>query len=217
MNPLKYIKRLFASRTHILPIYSQQVAYLKQASSALAAMMNTMDVEEWKRLEKEVKLCETQGDAMLTEFYEEIYENIFTTLDRTDLQAVAVMIDEFLDGINDSAKSILLYMPERIDPQLAELSQYICDEADALKEIVLCLDDIKGKFSNLTMQCDRITELEHAADDSYEEYIGYMFRNEKNPVELMKYKNIAEMLESATDAAKKVSDYVRKMLLRYTE
>lgn len=217
MNFIKRFRGIFASKTHILPIYTQQVAYIKQASSALVRMTNTGDPGEWEKLEKEVKLCETQGDAMLTEFYEQLYEGLFTSLDRLDLQTIAMYIDEFLDNINDSAKSVLLYMPERIDPQLVELAQYIESEADALKEVVVCLDNVKANFSNLTLQCDRITELEHAADDAYEEYIGYVFHSEKNPIELMKYKNIAEMFEGTTDTAKKVSDYVRKMLLRYAE
>ncbi len=217
MKLIKRFRSLFASRTHILPIYTQQVAYIKQASSALVKMTATSGHDEWKRLEKEVKLCETQGDAMLTEFYEQLYERIFTPLDRIDLQAIAMYMDEFLDNINDSAKSILLYLPERIDPQLAELAQYIESEADALKDLVVCLENVKANFSSLTLVCDRITELEHAADDAYEEYIGHVFHNEKNPIELMKYKNIAEMFEDTTDAAKRVSDYVRKMLLRYAE
>ena len=67
------------------------------------------------------------------------------------------------------------------------------------------------------MQCDRITELEHAADDAYEEYIGFIFSKEQNAIELMKYKNIAETFEACTDAAKDVSDSVRKIIMRYTE
>ena len=179
--------------------------------------MKTDDITERKRLEKEVKMCEIQGDAMLTEFYEQLNDKFFSMLHSSDLQTVAMNIDNILDNINDSAKSVLLYIPERIDTQLVELAQYIESEADALKDLVVSLDNVKANFSNLTLQCDRITELEHAADDAYEEYIGYVFHNEKNPIELMKYKNIAEMFESTTDAAKKVSDYVRKMLLRYTE
>ena len=217
MKPIKKIRSLFASKTHILPIYTQQVAYIKQASSALVKLTETTSHEDWRKLEKEVKLCETQGDAMLTEFYEQLYEGIFTSLDRIDLQTIAMYIDEFLDNINDSAKSVLLYLPDRIDQQLAELAQYIESEAEALKDLVVCLDNVRANFSSLTLVCDRITELEHAADDAYEEYIGYVFHNEKNPIELMKYKNIAEMFENTTDAAKRVSDYVRKMLLRYAE
>ena len=65
------------------------------------------------------------------------------------------------------------------------------------------------------MQCDRITELEHAADDAFAEYIGFIFTKESNPIELIKYKNIVEAFEATTDAAKRVSDSVRKMIMRY--
>ena len=152
---------------------------------------------------------------MLTEFYEQLYEGIFTPIDRIDLQAIAMYIDEFLDNINDSAKSILRYMPQNIDIQLVELAEYICAEADALTLIVLSMDEMKKKFSEMTIQCDRITELEHAADETYEEYVGYIFQNETDAIELMKHKNIAEMLEATTDTAKVFSDHIRKLLLRY--
>ena len=217
MTFLRRFRRLISPRTHFQPIFSQQVAYIRQASKALLQMMRTEDISERKRLEKEVKMCEIQGDAMLTELYEDLYESIVSFMERDHLQTIAMYIDEFLDNINGSAKSILLYKPERIDPQLIELAQYIESEADALKEVITLLIDIKGNFSALTMQCERISELEHAADDSYEEYIGYIFQNEKNPIELMKYKNIAESLETTSDSAKKVSDHVRKILLSCTD
>jgi uncharacterized protein Yka (UPF0111/DUF47 family) len=69
----------------------------------------------------------------------------------------------------------------------------------------------------ITTQCDRVTELEHAADETFEDYISFIFKNEKDPIQLIKYKNIAEILESSTDAAKRVSDTVRKIIIRYQE
>ena len=191
MKFLRYFRRFSSSKTHFVPIFSRQAGYIKQASSALAAMMKTVDRAEWRRLEKEIKMCEVQGDAMLTEFYGELYENIITPIGRDHLQTIAMYIDDF--------------------------AQYIESEADALKEIISMFGDIKANFSALSLQCERISELEHAADDSYEEFIGDIFQNEKNPIELMKYKNIAENLETTSDAAKKVSDHVRTILLSYAE
>lgn len=208
-------KRLFSSNGHFLPIYIRQTAFALEASEALFAMMQTVDHSEWRKLEKEVKQCEVQGDAILSEFYEELYERVMSPMKRSDFQHMAMEMDEFIDCINGAAKSLLLYYPEKIDPQLVDLAQYIEDEARALKMAIPYLDDIVENFSAITLQCDRITELEHAADDAYEEYIGYIFREEKNPIELMKYKNIAEVFEAATDAAKKISDSIRNLLLRY--
>lgn len=217
MKIIKKFRRFLGRKQYHIPIFVQQATYLQQASSALCKMMEVKDVSTWKQLEREVKACEVQGDALLAEFYEDIYENIITTINRSEMQTIAVSIDEFLDGINDSAKSILLYHPERIDQQLDELAQYIHAEAAALKEIINEISDVKKNYSKIAVQCDRITELEHAADDAYEEYIAFIFKNEKNAIELIKYKNIAETLEATTDAAKRVSDNVRKIILRYIE
>lgn len=215
MNLFRRKRKSFLSKSHLLPIFAKQAVFVVDASAALYEMMKSSDSLEWKRLEKEVKQYEIQGDAILAEFYEEMYQRFIPMADRDDIQTIAMDIDIFLDQINGSAKSLLLYLPERIDQQLVDLAQYIRSEAEALLEIISLMSGVKDNFSAIAMQCDRITELEHAADDAYEDYIGEIFRNEKNAIELMKYKNIAEALEDATDAAKKVSDHIRKILLRY--
>lgn len=217
MRLIKILRGFTGRRNQYLPVFAQQATYLQMASDALYRMMDTTEASVWRGLEKEVKACEVQGDALLTEFHELLYENLMGPIGRDDMQTIAMSIDEFLDHINDSAKSILLYMPERIDSQVRDLAQYICAEADAIRTIMTFFGNLKKNYSQIAQQCDRITELEHAADDAFEEYIGFIFTNEKNPIELMKYKNISEALEATTDAAKRVSDNIRKVILRYAD
>ncbi len=217
MKLVKLLRRLAGQRQHYGPVFASQATYLQQASEALCRMTETTDRSQWKLLEKEIKACEVQGDAMLAEFHEQLYESIMTSVRRSDMQTVAMGNDAFLDRINSCAKCILLYMPARIDVQIRDLAQYINTQSDALKIIMGLMDSPKRNYSQIIMQCDRITELEHAADDAYAEYIGYVFTNEKNAIEVMKYKNMAEMFEGATDAAKDVSDNIRKIVLRYVE
>lgn len=212
-----FLKRFGSKNHHFLPVFAQQATYLQHASSALCEMTETMDPFKWRKLEREVKACEVQGDALLTEFYEMLYELFTRKVRRSDIQAVAMNIDEFLDNINDSAKSIPLYMPKRIDPQIIDLAQYINAEADAIKKLMPYFGDLRKNYAKIAVQCERITELEHAADDTFAEYIGYIFTHESDPIELMKYKNIAETFESATDAAKRVSDSIRKIIMRYQD
>ena len=180
-------------------------------------MTETMDPAKWRKLEREVKACEVQGDALLTEFHEMLYEIFTRKIRRSDIQNIAMNIDEFLDNINDSAKSIPLYLPKRIDSQIADLAQYINAQADAIKKLMSFFGDLRKNYAQIAVQCERITELEHAADDTFAEYIGYIFTHESDPIELMKYKNIAEAFESATDSAKRVSDSIRKMIMRYQD
>lgn len=217
MGIKRFFVHLLRKKPVFLPFFAQQGTYLLHASEALCQMTDTMEGAAWRRFEKEIKACEVQGDALLSEFNEMLREKIFLYLRRSDLQTIAMHIDEFLDTINDSAKTITLYMPQRIDPQICDLATYIRAEADALKKMLPYLGDVKRNFAQINLQCERITEIEHAADDVFAEYIGFIFTNDKDAIEIMKYKNIAEAFESATDAAKVVSDCVRKMILRYVE
>ena len=217
MKLVKIFRRLLGRKQQYIPVFIQQVTYIQQASQALCRMTETMEQAQWRLYEKEIKACEVQGDAMLTEFHEMLYESLMASLRRSDLQTIAMSIDDFLDHINDSAKAILLYKPERIDMQIKDLAQFINTEAEALRKMMELLSDPRKNYARIVMQCDRITELEHAGDDTFAEYIGYIFTNEDNAIEVMKYKNIAEAFESATDAAKAVSDIVRKIVLRYVE
>lgn len=216
MRIVKFFRRFVGHKMHHMPVFAQQATYLQQASAALCTMVESDDPSVWRRCEKEVKACEVQGDALLTEFHEQLYENIMSA-GRSDMQTIAMNMDEFLDCINDSAKSIMLYMPDKIDPPIRDLAQYIHAEADAIRKMVGYLEDMKGNYSSISLECERITELEHAADDAYMEYIGMIFTNEKDAIRLMKFKNIAETFEAATDAAKRLSDSVRKIVFRYVE
>lgn len=215
------IKTLFGNvierRKFYIPVFAQQATYLQHASGALCEMMETVDVSQWRKLEKEIKACEVQGDALLTELHEQLSEKFVLNLRKIDVQGIALHIDDLLDHINDAAKSIHLYNPDRIDPQLSDLAQYLHAQTDAIKKMMSYMGDMKGRYADLVMQCERVTELEHAADDAYEEYIGFIFKNEKDAIQVIKYKNIAETLEAATDAAKRVSDNVRKVIFKYME
>ena len=215
MKILRFFRRLTGRKPAYAPVMAQQSTYLLQAARALVAMTETEDHAQWRMCEKEVKACEVQGDALLADFQEQLYEDIMTPVTRGDFQTIAMEIDGFLDHINDSAKSILLYMPKRIDPHIRDIAQFIVAEAEAIRAMMPHMGDMKNNYSQIVMQCDRITELEHAADDSFAEYIGYIFTKETNAIELIKYKNIVEAFEATTDAAKRVSDTVRKMMMRY--
>ena len=217
MGISRLLGRFKARNQHFMAVFAQQATYLLHASSTLCDMTETVDPLQWKKMEKEIKACEVQGDALLTEFHEQLYEGLIRKIKRSDLQTVAMMIDAFLDRINDSAKSIPLYMPKRIDSQIVDLAQYINAAADSIKKLMVLFVDLKKNYSKIAVQCERITELEHAADDTFAEYIGYIFTNESDPIELMKYKNIAETFEAATDSAKSVSDTIRKMIMRYQD
>lgn len=205
MGLLKRFRMLFRGTRHdFVPILAQQTDFLCKTSSLLVEMFGTDDVELRSGMEKEIKSCEAQGDALLTEFHEMLSARPFIQVNILDLQAVAMAMDDCLDVIKDTSKAVLIYRPAKLDDQLKDLAQMAKSQSEVIHDTIPLLVDLQ-----------RVTELEHAADDAYEEYMGYIFGNEENTRELIKYKNLAEMLENATDAHKRISDNIRKLLLNY--
>lgn len=216
MGLLKRFRMLFRGTRHdFVPILAQQTDFLCKTSSLLVEMFGTDDVELRSGMEKEIKSCEAQGDALLTEFHEMLSARPFIQVNILDLQAVAMAMDDCLDVIKDTSKAVLIYRPAKLDDQLKDLAQMAKSQSEVIHDTIPLLVDLRRNLSAVSMACERVTELEHAADDAYEEYMGYIFGNEENTRELIKYKNLAEMLENATDAHKRISDNIRKLLLNY--
>ena len=215
MHLLRTLRHLFDGKHDLTPVFARQADLLCQSSDTLVRMLSTYDPEQWKVCQREIKSCETQGDALLQDFREQLSLRLLGSLNRTDLTTIAMSMDDSLDVIKDAAKAVQIYQPRKIDPQLQELAQLISSEAHALRDLLPMLWHIKEKATAISLQCDRVTEMEHAADDAYEEYIVYIFSKEEDLREMTKYKNLAELFEKATDSQKHVADCVRLMVLRF--
>lgn len=216
MSIFKKLKMYLHRAKHdFFSILAQQSDFISKSTALLVRMLDTSDADDWKRIEREIKSCEVQGDALLTEFHEMLSGRWLIKVNKLDLQAVSMAMDDCIDVIKDTAKAILIYHPERIDPQLKELAQIAKSQSGAIGLLVRQLSDIKKNLSAISTSCERVTELEHTADEAYEDYIGFIFRDVSDVRELIKYKNLSEMLENTTDAHKKISDNVRKLLLNY--
>ena len=216
MGLYKKIKMALRGGKHdYVPILIQQADFISKSSSLLSDMFSSSDRGLWVSAEREIKSCEVQGDALLSEFHEMLSGGLMMQVNKLDLQSVSMALDDCVDAIKDTAKAILIYQPERIDDQLVELSQIAKAQSATLQDLFPLLYNIKRNVSAISLCCDRVTELEHTADESYEEYIGFIFRNVDEVRELIKYKNLAEMLENTTDAHKKITDRVRNLLLNY--
>lgn len=216
MGLYKKIKMALRGGKHdYVPILIQQADFISKSSSLLSDMFSSSDRGLWVAYEREIKNCEVQGDALLSEFHEMLSGGFMMKVNKLDLQSVSMALDDCVDAIKDTAKAVLIYQPERIDDQLIELSQIAKSQSGALGDLFPLLYNIKRNVSAISLCCDRVTELEHTADEAYEEYIGFIFRNVDDVRELIKYKNLAEMLENTTDAHKKITDRVRNLLLNY--
>lgn len=217
MRITRSLQHFFRPKRDLIPIFVRQATYLCQSSDALCRMLETMEVPQWKMGFKEIRYLEHQGDALLQEFRDQLSGRPLRSSTRTDLTTIAMSLDDCLDVIKDASNALLIYDPHKIDSQLSDLAQLILSESRVLRDLVPQLINLRRNASSISRLCDRITELEHEADEAYEGYIGYIFTQEEDFREMTKYKNLAELFEKATDSGKHVADCIRIMLLRYSD
>ena len=196
------------------PTYSKQAETAQIAAKYLKELVKSDDPEERKLLTRMIKKQETTGDELLREFYVELNGAFITPFDREDMNALAMDLDTFLDFINHSAKTILMYNPKKIDKQIKEIIDNIHEDANLMMQIFGLLDDIGKNHQQIGELCQQVTQIEHVVDEIYGDYITYLFSNEKDEIELLKYKEIAQAVEDTTDRAKDVSSTVKCLIIK---
>ena len=188
------------------PLYIKQAEITEKAAGLLVELLKEDSYEKRKELGKEIKKNESEGDKVAYTIFDELYKTFVTPFDRADIQQLASRVETFLDFIHDAAK--------KIDKVWIEIGESILEDAKILSGIMKELEFLSGKSKFLMQKCERIKEIEHEVDDLYECYMSNLFEVEKNAIELIKYKNIVQNLEDATDKAKEIGDCVKTIIVK---
>ena len=123
-------------------------------------------------------------------------------------------LDTFLDFINHSAKTILMYNPKKIDKQIREIVDSIVEDANILIEVFKLLEELNSNQAKISELCTKVVNIEHLVDDIYGDYVSYLFSNEKDEIELLKYKEIAQAVEDTTDRGKDVASTIKCLIIK---
>ena len=194
--------------------------YIKQAETSVVAskylqeLVNTEDIEERKHISRLIKKQEVAGDELIHDFYIELGEAFVTPFDREDMNDIAMSLDTFLDFLNRSAKTIIMYEPEKIDDHIKDIIDALVEDSNLLVELFKLVENLKKNAANITEICRKIVHIEHEVDNIFGDYIIYLFSNVKDGIQLLKYKEIAQVVEDATDRCKDVSSTVMCGLLK---
>ena len=194
------------------PLYIQQAEDIEKASKLLRKMFVETDLGKLEALKKEVKAYETAGDEVLNTFYSQLYSTVITPFEREDVHELAEMMDNFLDRIDDSANIILTRRFLDIDDDLTTMADNIMFAAECLTNITKNLEFMTtGKGKDIARLCNEIKVIEHDSDEIYGKFINKLFTQNYSLVEIIKRKDLVQVLENTTNSAKYISDKIRSI------
>jgi uncharacterized protein Yka (UPF0111/DUF47 family) len=90
----------------------------------------------------------------------------------------------------------------------------IHEDASTIMNVFNMLDDLGKNHQQINDLCQKVTLIEHSVDDIYGDYISYLFENETDEIELLKYKEIAQVVEDTTDRAKEVTSTIKSLIIK---
>jgi predicted phosphate transport protein (TIGR00153 family) len=196
------------------PLYAKQAEYIEKAAKLLRQMINETDLAQLEALKKEIKACETGGDAVLDDFHNTLFSAVMTPFEREDVHELAELMDSFLDRIDDCGNIILTRRFLDVDEDLTTMATNLMFAAESLRNITDRLPDLmnESKRKEISRLCQEIKTIEHDSDELYGSYIRKLFSQNYSLTEIIKHKDLVQVLEDACNAAKYISDKVRSII-----
>lgn len=159
----------------------------------------------------EIKEVEHQCDFLTHEVIQRLNKTFVTPIDREDIHELAKTLDDVMDAIDSAAALIPLYRIDKIRPGARELTRVIVQQCDEIRSAVEALEQRKGVLERAI----EINRLENEADRIHKNAISQLFDEETNAITVMKWKEILDVLEEATDACEDVANLLENVVVKH--
>ena len=161
---------------------------------------------------RRIKDVEHQGDEIVHRVYEELNKTFITPIDREDIQSLATELDNVLDMVEAASSRIGLYEIDRPTEAMVQLGNVIKDGTRLLKEAVGMIRNMK-QANGVERIAIEVHRLENVADDLMNNAVAALFHQE-DPVTIIKFKEITEVLEQATDHCEDVANVLSDIVAK---
>jgi predicted phosphate transport protein (TIGR00153 family) len=159
-----------------------------------------------------IKEIEHACDRVTRAIIDRLNRTFVTPLDREDIHALASSLDDVMDAIDAAAAVIRLYRITNVRPGARRLVEIVCEAVDKITQALAALDERDGVLELAA----RITQLEHEADRVHQDAVVELFDQEADPIVVIKWKEILDFLEAATDRCEDVANLLEGVIVKHS-
>jgi uncharacterized protein len=158
----------------------------------------------------EIAVLEHKGDEVIHEVFNRLNQTFITPIDPEDIHAIASALDNVLDGIEDTSHRLVSYRIDPIPPAMIMLSEMV---ESCAKQMHAALTELEK--NGATMQhCIEINRIENEADRIGRSAVADLFNNEKDPIRVIKLKEVFDYLEATIDNCEDVADVLQNVVVK---
>jgi len=184
-----------------------------QASQLFDREIRTGDPARFAELRRQMKDLEHSGDDLTREIMDRLNHTFVTPIEREDIMALAHALDDVVDKIHAVCERLILYRISHVLPAVTEISSIVVEGSGEIVHLIRSLRNMSNQ-KEIRDRIQRVHTLENKADSIYHAGLAQIFENPNDPIELIKWKEILEQIEDATDKIELVAKVVGSTVMR---
>jgi len=198
--------------TKFYDLFEKSAGNLVVAAGKLVDLFDNYEGVEAKV--KRIKKLEHEGDTITHDIMQSLHRTFVTPIDREDIARLANSMDDVMDFIEAAARTAFLYRIGQPTERARELASIILKVTYKLNEVMPLLRR-RDQFKQLLEECVEINRLENEADDVHHAALAELFDNTRDVREIIKWREIYEHMESATDRGEDVANALEAVVLKH--
>ena len=195
-------------------LFENMAEVVGKMATQLQLMVNESDEDKRAEIAAIIENLEHKNDDFTHNVFTELGRNFITPLDREDIHALATALDDIADYIYASAKKINFYKINPNDLGIHKLAELVLQGSVEIKKAVHGLRDMKN-LREMTEAIVKINSIENQADDVFDMSIDRLFNNENDFKEVIKKREIYQVLEIATDKCEDAANVIESIIIKY--
>lgn len=195
-------------------LFEESSSRVLKMSALLKQLINQPERGERIAIMSLIEDLEHKNDEATHTIFTELSRNFITPFDREDIHYLATALDDVADHIYAAGKKIMFYHINTDDHGLRKFAELIELSAEQVAKAVNELKDMKN-LRNITDAIVRINSIENQADDLFDQSIERLFAEVDDVKEVIKLREIYQVLENATDKCEDAGNVVESIIIKY--
>lgn len=155
---------------------------------------------------------EHRGDEITHHTIEMLHKTFVTPMDRDQIHRLTARLDDILDLLDCAARRMLLYDVQEPTPELGEMAKVLYHSTLEIQKAVRALRNLKNA-EEIHRSCIEINKLENDGDALRDAVVARLFKDQKDAIEILKWKEIYEDVETAIDRCEDVANVIEGVVL----
>ncbi|MBI4837768.1 MAG: DUF47 domain-containing protein [Nitrospirae bacterium] len=203
--------KLFPKEIDFFEIFDRASLNLTKAANLLVVLMEKFDNIDARV--KEIHETEQEGDILTHDIMKKLNKTFLTPIDREDLYALASRLDDVLDLIWGAADRLSVFKLKESTKEAISMSKDLLTTVEVMHKAMKMLKE--KNYSHVQEYCIEINRLENRVDRDFRDALGKLFDEIKDPILIIKWKEIYEHLENASDKCEDVANVMEAIVLKY--